>query len=160
MTPDRTQVYYLANWPPQGQPMGSIWLTHPCMVKDQIGEGNTRHLVCSFLTRLLSWPSRELWGNLWTNEESLLDLNPSYLTRRLETMALRKVFKAQIKWAMQQCLCLHNLWLILGPLFWKNILFCITERGFNVYINHLQAVLIAHCFVCKAAGDSVFAYFI
>lgn len=34
------------------------------------------------------------------------------------------------------------------------------ERGFNVYIKHLQAVLIAHCFVCKAAGDSVFAYFI
>lgn len=34
------------------------------------------------------------------------------------------------------------------------------ERGFNVYINQLQAVLIGHCFVCKAAGDSVFAYFI
>lgn len=34
------------------------------------------------------------------------------------------------------------------------------ERGFNVYINHLQAVLIAHCFVCKAAGDCFCIFYI
>lgn len=32
MIPDRTQVYYLANWPPPRRQMGSIWLSHPLVL--------------------------------------------------------------------------------------------------------------------------------